>query len=128
MTMNRTTTVSRFLTVIAAALVGAVASGFAALPAAADSSDLAEITVKFGDLNISNPQGATALYARIGFAAKSVCSRFDGPGATDKMRRDECINKAISKAVTKVNSSALSAVYSAKTGKQVPIRLVSSSK
>ena len=38
------------------------------------------------------------------------------------MRLSACIDKAILGAVTKVNAPALSAVYSAKTGKEVPTR------
>lgn len=123
--MNTMITVSRFRTVIAAALVGAVASGFAILPAVADSSDVPQYTVKFGDLNISSPEGAAVLYARIKFAAKIVCSEYDSGGFEFAMERWVCINQAILRAVTKVNAPALSAVYSAKTGKEVPTRLAS---
>jgi UrcA family protein len=125
MHMNSKNTVSRFRSMIATALFGAVASGFAVLPAVADSFDAPKVTVKYGDLNLSNPQGAGALYARIRSAAKSVCSQFDGPGIDPYMQRDACINKAIFDAVTKVNNPALSAAYGAKTGKKVPTRLVS---
>jgi UrcA family protein len=125
MTMNTMTTVDRFRTVIATALFGAVTLGFIVLPAVADTSDVPRITVKYGDLNVSNPQGAAALYARILWAAKSVCSQFDGAGVVAYQRRGACINEAISGAVTKVNNAALTAVYRAKTAKEVPTRLVS---
>ncbi len=59
--MNSQTTVSRFRSMIATALFGAVASGFAVLPAVADSFDAPKVTVKYGDLNLSNTQGAVAL-------------------------------------------------------------------
>jgi UrcA family protein len=123
--MNTMTTVDRFRTVIATALFGAVTFGFSVLPAVADISDVPQITVKYGDLNVSNPQGAAALYARILSAAKSVCSQFDGPGIVAYQHRSACINEAILGAVTKVNNTALTAVYRAKTVKEVPTRLVS---
>jgi len=123
--MNTTTTVNRFRTVIATALFGAVASSFAVLPAAADSFDAPQVTVKFGDLNISNSQGAAVLYRRIRAAAEKVCSPYDRSGLEAKMHLNACIDKAILGAVTKVNAPALSAVYSAKTGKEVPTRLAS---
>ncbi len=123
--MNTTTTVNRFRTVIATALFGAVASSFAVLPAAADSFDAPQVTVKFGDLNISNSQGAAVLYGRIRAAAERVCSPYDESGLEAKMRLSACIDKAIFGAVTKVNAPALSAVYSTKTGKEVPMRLAS---
>ena len=123
--MNTMTIASRFRTMMSATLVCAVASGFAALPAVADSFDAPQITVKFGELNISSPQGAAVLYGRIKSAARSVCSQFDGPGIDAYQQRNACINKAIWDAVTMVNAPALSALYGAKTGKEVPTRLVS---
>jgi UrcA family protein len=125
MTMNTMTTVDRFRTVIATALFGAVTFSFTVLPAIADSSDVPQITVKYGDLNVSNSQGAAALYARIRSAGKSVCSQFDGPGIDAHLQTNACIDEAILGAVTKVNNSALTAVYRAKTGKEVSTRLVS---
>ncbi len=122
--MNTMTTVNLFRTAIAVALFGA-ASGFAAMPAVADESDAPQTTVKYGDLNISTTQGAAALYARIRSAAKAVCSQFDGPVLAAYAQRDACVNKAILGAVNKVNSAALTALYSAKTGKEVPTHLVS---
>lgn len=123
--MNTMTTVDRFRTVIVTALFGAVTFSFTVLPAVADSSDVPQVTVKYDELNVSNPQGAAALYARIRSAGKSVCSQFDGPGIYAYQQRNACIDKAILGAVTKVNNFALSAVYRAKTGKEVPTRLVS---
>ena len=123
--MNTMITVSRFRTVIATALFGTVASSLVVLPAVADSSDLPQTTVKYADLNIASAQGAAVLYARIGQAAKNVCWQFDGDGLDAYGRRQACITKAISEAVTKVNAPALSALYAAKTGKDVPTRLVS---
>jgi UrcA family protein len=125
MTMNTMTIASRFRTMTAATLVCALASGFAALPAVADSFDAPQITVKYADLNTSSPQGAAMLYGRIKSAAKSVCSQFDGPGVEAYQQRNACITKAIWDAVTQVNAPALSALYGAKTGKEVPTRLVS---
>jgi UrcA family protein len=124
MTMNTMTSVSRFRTVIATALFG-TASSFAVLPAVADSSDPPQTTVKYGDLNVASPQGVAVLYSRIRHAASNVCWQFGGDGLAAYGRREACINKAISDAVTQVNAPALSALYGAKTGKEVPMRLVS---
>jgi UrcA family protein len=54
------------------------------------------------------------LYWRIQAAAEKVCSPFEASGHAAKMYPDACINKAISKAVTKVDQPALSRVYSEK--------------
>jgi UrcA family protein len=128
MTMNSTTILSRFRNVIATALFGAVASSFAILPAAADTFDAPQATVKYGDLNISNPHGTAALYTRIKAAANNVCSTLDGPGLNAKVQRNGCVNKAILDAVTKVNNSALTALCNKKMGIEAPTRLVSDSK
>jgi UrcA family protein len=112
--MNAMTTVRCLRTAIATVMFG-VASGFAVLPAVADGSDVPQFTVKFGDLNISSPQGAAVLYRRIRAAAEMVCSPYDRSDLLSKMHLNACIDKAIFGTVTKVNNSALTAVYSAKT-------------
>jgi UrcA family protein len=128
MNMNAMTTVRCLRTVIATVLVGGAASGFVVLPAGAEGSDVPQFTVKFGDLNISNPQGAAVLYGRIRAAAVMVCPPDDRGGLEFKMLRNACIDEAILGAVTRVNNSALTAVYSAKSGKEVATRLVSVAK
>jgi UrcA family protein len=123
--MNSMTTIVRFRTVIATALFGAVASSLAVLPAVADNVDAIQITVNYGDLNLSNPQGAAALYSRIQAAAKDGCWSFEGPGIQATLQYNGCVDEAIVGAVTQVNNPALSAVYSAHAGKEVPPRLTS---
>jgi UrcA family protein len=128
MTMNRMIDISRLRITIAAGLLGALACGLTAMPALADSGDAPQVTVKYGDLNVSSPQGAAVLYARIRNAAKSVCPTIDDRRLAEMANRDACIDKAISGAVIKVNNAALSALYIEKTGKELPIRLASISK
>jgi UrcA family protein len=118
--MNRMIT---FRTVIATALIGAIASSLAVLPAVADSFDAAQITVKYGDVNLANSQGVATLYSRIQAAAKSVC--LQGSGAEPIVHREACVDKAILGAVSNVNNSALTAMYSKKTGKEMPSQLAS---
>jgi UrcA family protein len=102
---------------------------FATVSSADDGTTLPHVIVKFGDLDVSNPQGASLLYDRIQTAARNVCSRFVDPWNLVAMaNRKECVDKTILDTVTKINSSALTAVYSAKTGKKVPTRLASGSK
>lgn len=126
--MNAMTPVNRFRSVMAIMLFGSMASGLGVLPAEADSSDVPQFAVKFGDLNISSPQGARVLYGRIRAAAEKVCSPYDGRGLDAKMHLNGCIDTAILGAVTRVNNSAVTAVYGAKTGKEVSTRLVSVAK
>jgi UrcA family protein len=128
MNMNAMTTFKRFRILTATVLFGGLACGFAVLPAEADSSDVPQFTVKFSDLNISSPRGAAVLYGRIRAAAEKVCSPYDRSGLEFKVHLNACIDEAILGAVNRVNNSALTAVYSAKTGKEVSTRLVSVAK
>jgi UrcA family protein len=125
MNMNRLNTFGGLRAVLATTLVGAIAASFAVLPAAADSFDAPQITVKYGDLNLGNSQGVATLYSRIQAAAKNVCWQFEGSGIQNTVERNRCVDKAISGAVTKVNNSALSAMYGEKTGKEMPTRVAS---
>jgi UrcA family protein len=122
-TMNTMTTAKRFHSLIVASLFGVLCSSLAALPAAADSFEPLKVTVKFGDLDVSNPQGAIVLYGRIRAAAQNVCSPFNGRGLSAKMHLDACVQKAIADAVTAVGEPALFAVYSTKMGKTVAARV-----
>jgi UrcA family protein len=98
---------------LAAAIWVALASGCTALPASGPYSDAPKVTVRFGDLDLSNPQGATALYGRIRLAAEQVCSPFDGRDIASKIRMEACVHRALADAVTTVNRPALFAAYDA---------------
>jgi UrcA family protein len=113
--------------VLATTAVCAVASTLPTVCAAADSSDLPTVVVKYADLNLSNPEGVTALYRRITAAARDVCQHYDirsgsslRPGAADP-----CVRKALQDAVTKVGHPALSAMFNAKHPQPVPITVAS---
>jgi UrcA family protein len=123
--MNRTTAANRLYSLITASLLSVLSSNFAAFPAAADGSEPLKATVKFGDLDVSHPQGAIVLYRRIRAAAENVCAPFDGSGLPAKMRLNACVKHAIADAVTRVDKPALFAVYSAKMGETLPTRIAS---
>jgi UrcA family protein len=118
-------TVNRFQGLIAVSFLGFLSSSLAALPAVADSNEPPKVTVKFADLDISHEQGAAALYRRIRAAALNVCSPFDGSGLLAKAHLNGCVNAAVAEAVTAVGKPALLDVYSAKTGKIMPVRVAS---
>jgi UrcA family protein len=118
-------TIDRFNSLIAVSLLSVLSANLVALPAMADSSEPPKVTVKFGDLDISGPQGAGVLYRRIRAAAQNVCSPFEGSSLSAKLHLDACVNKAVADAVTKVGSPRLSDVYSAKIGKSVQARVAS---
>ena len=121
--MNTITSSSPLRNLIAAAIFSALASGFTAVSAAADSTDAPQVVVKYGDLNVSNPQGAPALYGRIRRAAESVCPGFERSDLASKARMDACVHKAIADAVITVNQPALFAEYNAKNRVPLPIML-----
>jgi UrcA family protein len=118
--LNASTKLSRLLTT---AIFGALALSCGAGATAANQSDVSQAVVKFGDLNLSNPQGAATLYRRIVAAAHEVCSSFDVDSADFAARAlaGACVHKAIADAVTQVGQSELFAIYDAKNHQSLPI-------
>jgi len=103
-------------------IFGALALGCGALSIAADSSHVPQAVVKFGDLNLSNRQGAATLYNRIVAAAHEVCKSFDTDirDLASYPKLDACVHKAITDAVTKVGRPELFAVYNASHRQALP--------
>ena len=121
--MNPSTTSTGLRGLIATGIVGFLGLGLCVVAAADPSA--ASRTVKFADLDISNPSGAHVLYRRIRAAAQVVCSYYFFATDTDKAR---CVRDATADAVTKINEPALSAVYNANNKTSVPSGLVSQSR
>jgi UrcA family protein len=96
---------------LAAAIWVALASGCTARPASSAYSDAGKVTLRFGDLDLSNPQGATALYRRIRLAAEQVCSPFDGQDVASKIHMEICVHRAVADAEATVNRPALFPAY-----------------
>lgn len=119
--MNTMTTSTPLRGLIASAIFGALASGFVSLSSAADSAQVPEATVKYGDLNVSTSQGAAALYSRIHAAAERVCSNLDRSDPFSRMQRDTCVNQSVADGVRKVNQAALFAVYNTKNARPLPM-------
>ena len=108
---------------VTAAIFGALALGCGAVSIAADRSDVPQAVVKFGDLNLSNPQGAATLYHRIVFAAHEVCKSFDADirDLVSHAQLNACVHMAITDAVTKVGQAELIAVYNTRNRQPLPI-------
>jgi UrcA family protein len=113
MSSMTTTLVGNLRRFVATAILGSLSLGFSGASLADGSSDVRQLTVKYGDLNITNPDGARALYKRISTAAWKVCAPPDG-----SMRyiseTEKCVHKSIADAVTAVNQPALYAAYNEK--------------
>jgi UrcA family protein len=119
------TTSLRFRGALATAILGALTCSLATVCTGAET-DSPQITVKFADLNVSSPQGAAALYARIQLAARQVCLPVNERDPSSKGRTDACVHKAIADAVTKVGQPALLDVFNARNGQSTRIVLAAS--
>jgi UrcA family protein len=92
-------------------LAGAWQCGaFASTPPAGE--DVRRITVRFGDLNLEQPQGVAVLYRRVRLAAEDVCGEPQRPGEAI-MSADwrACVAQAVERAVIAVDRPALTAYY-----------------
>jgi UrcA family protein len=87
--------------------------------AAAKASEVRSATVAYGDLNLKSAAGANALYRRIAFAARKVCTLANEAQHVAMLSIDKrrCIQGAIGDAVMKVDSPVLLAVHKSKTSK-----------
>jgi UrcA family protein len=117
--MNPSTT-SGLRGLIATAIFGFLGLGLCVVAAADPSAE--SRTVKFADLDISDPSSAHVLYRRIRAAAQVVCSYYFFATDSDKAR---CVRDATADAVTRINQPALSAVYNANNKTSAPSGLVS---
>jgi UrcA family protein len=83
--------------------------GFAATSVAnADPQAPQSLTVQFGDHNLNNAQGVDALFKRIKNAAESVCNEFEGRSLKEKQLYSDCVDTALSTAITRVDRPMLS--------------------
>ena len=98
---------------IGSLIIGSFGLGLCLVAAANPAAE--SRTVKFADVDLSNPSGAHVIYRRIQAAAQVVCSYYFFATDTDKAR---CVRDATADAVTRINQPALSAVFNAnnKTG------------
>jgi UrcA family protein len=120
--MNSITSAPR-RTLLAGAILGALALSFATVSSADDGTSPPQVIVKFADLDVSTSQGAVALYGRIHGAADDVCSRMYYSHEAYRWHKAACLQKVIADAVIKVNEPALSAVYASKYGVAAPVVL-----
>jgi UrcA family protein len=95
-----------FAKVVALALFG---TAVVAAPTLASASPTGEVrhskAVKYGDLDLSKPDDASRLYARIRRAAQDVCRNYQwSPVQID------CYEAAVNEAVAKVHQPLLSAL------------------
>lgn len=104
--------------VLAALAMACLAATSTAVYAADKSPDSepTKTTVKYGDLNLANPQGVERLYRRIVGAARQVCGGSDGRSLEEKEEFSICRKLSIARAVAAVDQPALTALHAVKTG------------
>jgi UrcA family protein len=102
-------------------LVSFVLAGMIANPLSALASMISKLdepasrVVRYGDLDLSRDSGVATLYLRINSAARAVCEPLDAMMLRVLRERFDCRQEAIARAVSDVNSPALTSYYLAKT-------------
>lgn len=90
--------------------------------ASADDDERATQLVRYDDLDVTREAGAAVLYERIKTAARSVCKRgFNHPALDSLVPAHLCVKGAMTRAIAKVNSPALTNHHRAKSGFPVVI-------
>jgi UrcA family protein len=74
-------------------------------------ADPMQKAVRYADLNLSNPQDASQLYARLERAAAVVCRSYEGFELSRKRIHEACEDEALSAAVAQVDHAALTALH-----------------
>ncbi len=96
--------------VILAAFLGSLSA-----VAAAANNEAPQRIVRFGDLDLTNTEGAGALYGRIKDAAKEVCEPDDASNLRQRLFAHRCTEIAIARAVDEVNAPLLRSYHLART-------------
>ena len=98
--------------VIATTVLAIVMSGHAvAKPPPAGV--MPSITVRFGDLNTASPEGITALYARVRFAADEVCTKEVTWYPPAHWAQKNCYRETLANVVARLNLPRLTALHRA---------------
>lgn len=112
------------LSIVLAAATLAAGVGSAGASAAADRQTVST-TVRYGDLNLANAEGAKAMLTRIKHAARQVCQ--PAPEfALDYADWRNCVSKATDGAVSSLNAPMVTAAYSGKRSNSVVLAQSSS--
>jgi UrcA family protein len=108
MSFNRSssTGVRSVLTAFSAAAALFAGNGYA-------YADPMQKAVQYADLNLSNPDDASQLYARLERAAAVVCRTYEGFELSRKRMHEACEQEALSAAVAQVDNPALTSLHAA---------------
>jgi UrcA family protein len=92
--------------------IAILSPGLAAQVSAARVDQARSIIVKYGDLDLSSPDGASVLYKRLMHAAREVCKRPDGAFG-DPAVYLHCYHDALARGVRDLNNLQITALYKA---------------
>jgi UrcA family protein len=112
------------LSIFLAAATLAAGVGSAGASAAADHH-IVSTTVRYGDLNLANPEGAQAMLTRIRHAARQVCEPAP-QSALEYADWRNCVSNATNGAVSRLNEPMVTAAYSGKQTNSVVLAQSSS--
>jgi UrcA family protein len=73
--------------------------------------------VSYADLNIDSASGAEALYVRIRYAARAVCSQYESEQLDRRSVWQSCVSKSVDAAVAKINNRMLSSIHNGSNAK-----------
>jgi UrcA family protein len=77
----------------------------------ADQADVFVKNVTYSDLNLESEKGVQVLLARLRQASNEVCATLASSDLTLRAHWLACMDKAMSGAVAKINSTALTTLY-----------------
>lgn len=99
-------------------------AGVAGTAHAADSAAVPRKQVDFGDLDLSRPAGAEALYRRLHAAAVSVCGDVDTRDLQSRAHRAICREQAMARAVAGIGNPSFAAWYESRKQRPADGQLV----
>ena len=97
---------------IAMAALGAALTANLASATTVDD-EARQTVVRYSDLDLSRPQDARRLYARIQGAARAVCENYRSADLQRAQIYRRCMDKAVADAVAKVQSAQVAAIADA---------------
>lgn len=106
---------------LASLLLGVAAAGLALGAQAGESpgtrSAVTRVSVSYADLDLTDPAGAAVMYARLRTAARQACGPEPSLRALQQHAAFEaCFDRALNKAVHRVDSERLHALHAARAG------------
>jgi len=98
-----------------------VLAGFASAGAFAQEptdTSAPSITVRYADLNLTEPVAVEVLYRRVQMAAQEVCNHGQSRELARQVAADKCVHNAMNNAIQKLDVPELNALYRVKSNRK----------